>query len=86
MFPPAPIQSAQLGGNDRARKQFKLCKEQYKKALKGLKDTKKEFPTKQKFYSKLDKALPGTSAIYTTEFEKFLDKHYGIVEFEEPEW
>lgn len=69
-----------------SRKQFKLCKEQYKKALKGLKDIKKEFPTKQKFYSKLDKAFPGTSAIYTTEFEKFLDKHYGIVEFEEPEW
>ena len=63
-----------------------MCKIQYRDSLAELKRSVPCFPTKKTFYQKLEKAFRGKTGIYRNDFYEFLDKQYGIVKTEEPEW
>ena len=60
----------------------------YKELIKNL--NKKEefplFPEKELFYDQLDAAFPNGKPLYEDSFDAFLDRHYGIVENDYPDW
>ncbi len=67
-------------------KRYMLIRSRCREAQKNLKAIKKEFPVRKTFYRELSKAFPGNQGIYMDAFDDFLDKQYGKINIEDPEW